>query len=154
MSNSEISNGALVKGGVTVVLGLGLVVGMGFGGVAGCKSFNRYQAVQDAENKTRTSQIKTKNEAELARLTIATQEQRVRIAEQQAEIRLKEAEGLRKAQDEIAKSLTPLYVQLEMTKQIGEIAKSGENSSVIYIPVGPDGLPVVANTPPKADDKK
>lgn len=148
---------AVVGGGATVVVGLGLVAGMIFGGVAGCKSFNRYQSVQDVknkttttridtENKTKAAQLKAKSDAEIARIQIATQKQRVLIAEQQAEIRLKEARGIKMAQDEIAKSLTPLYVQFEMTKQLSEIANSGKNSSVIYIPVGPDGLPVVANT--------
>ncbi|MGI5400606.1 hypothetical protein ACQEVG_14330 [Streptomyces sp. CA-135486] len=36
-----------------------------------------------------------------------------------------------------------------MTEALKDIAKSGKNNTVIYIPVGPDGLPVVADTSQK-----
>lgn len=150
--SDEITPKQIVTSGT---VGLTVLVLLIFGSAAGCRSYDRYQKVQDVknqtettridtENKTRAAQLRAKSEAEVARIQISTQKQRVLIAEQQAEIRLKEAQGVKAAQDEIAKTITPLYVQLEMVKQLGEIAKSGKNSSVVYIPIGPDGLPVVA----------
>lgn len=96
-------------------------------------AYSRYQKRADANNAVKVSAIQIKN-----------QEQRVLIAQQQAQIRLQNAIGIRKAQDEIAKTLTPLYVQFEMTQAIQSIATSGKNNSVIYIPTSPtSGLPVV-----------
>jgi hypothetical protein len=48
----------------------------------------------------------------------------------------------------IAKTLTPLYVQFEMTQALSEIAKSGRNSSIVYIPSGPGGVPFIQGTGP------
>jgi hypothetical protein len=115
--------GPLSIGAVTVV-----------GLIAGCKSFNRYQARADANNKVRISAIQIRNQA-----------QRVRIAKQQAQIRFQRAIGIREAQDEIAKTLTPLYVQFEMVEAMRAIALSGRNDSVIFIPAGANGIPLVSN---------
>jgi hypothetical protein len=55
--------------------------------------------------------------------------------------------GIREAQDEIAKTLTPLYVAFEMTQALQAIATSGQNNSVIYLPTNPvTGLPIVPVT--------
>jgi len=45
--------------------------------------------------------------------------------------------------------LTPLYVQFEMTEVLKEVAKSGENNSIVYIPTGTNGVPLIsaANQP-------
>jgi hypothetical protein len=103
------------------------------GGAAGCKSFQRYQKRADAENNVKVSAIQIKN-----------QEQRVQIAKQHAQIRYQNSIGIREAQDEIAKTLTPLYVQFEMTQALEHIATSGKNNTVIYLPTDPrTGLPVV-----------
>ena len=115
------------------------------GGAAGCKSFNRYQKRADAENNVKVSAIQIKN-----------QEQRVQIAKQHAQIRYQNSIGIREAQDEIAKTLTPLYVQFEMTQALHDIATSGKNNTVIYLPTDPkSGLPVVptSNTTPPVDKK-
>ena len=50
--------------------------------------------------------------------------------------------------DEIAKTLTPLYVQFEMTDALKQIAKSGKNNSVVYLPSGANGIPLVATVNP------
>lgn len=115
------------------VAGLFMVVVLSVGLAAGCKSFTRYQKRADAENHVKVSAIQIKN-----------QEQRVKIAQQQAQIRYQNSIGVRKAQDEIAKTLTPLYVQFEMTQALQQIATSGKNNTVIYLPTSPtSGLPVV-----------
>lgn len=124
-----------------VVVGLTLIVALVFGSVAGCKSFQRYQKRADASNNVKISSIEIRNQA-----------QRVLIATQKAAIRKQDAIGVREAQDEIAKTLTPLYVAWEMTQALEHIATSGQNNSLIYVPTNPNtGLPVVptsnTNTP-------
>jgi hypothetical protein len=115
---------------------LAIVVLLFFGLVAIGKSFNRYQKRADAQNQVKVSAIQIQN-----------QEQRVQIAKQHAEIRYQNSIGIREAQDEIAKTLTPLYVQFEMTQGLQAIATSGKNNTIIYLPTSPtSGLPVVPTT--------
>ena len=100
-------------------------------------AYARYQKRANAENRVKVSAIQIRN-----------QEQRVLIAQQQAQIRLQNAIGIRKSQDEIAKTLTPLYVQFEMTEALKQIAMSGKNNSVVFIPTNPaTGLAAVPTLP-------
>lgn len=101
-------------------------------GLFGIKAFGRYQRLADARNKVKVSTIEIRN-----------QEQRVLITQQEAQIRHEQSKGVREAQDEIAKTLTPLYVQFEMVEAMKEIARSGSNSSVIFIPAGEAGIPII-----------
>jgi|GEM_PF-3157049 len=129
---------------VTAAVGLTALIAIILGCMFGFKAYGRYQARQDTQNYVITSKVRANNQVKLNEIEISQQAQRVKIEQQKAEIRKQNAIGIREAQDIINKTLTPLYVQHEMVDQLGEIAKSGKNSSVIYIPVGPDGLPVVA----------
>lgn len=134
-----------VRYGTFTVLGaLVMIIVIILGCMFGFKAYGRSQAVKDAHNAVTTSQIKANNQVQLNKIEIAQQAQRVKIEQQKAQIRFEKSKGIREAQDEIAKTLTPLYVQFEMTEALKEIAVSGKNSSVIYIPTGADGLPVVA----------
>lgn len=114
-----------------------LLVGALFLLWAGWKSFHRYQIRADAQNAVRVTAIQIKN-----------QEQRVKIAKQEAQIRYERSIGVREAQDEIAKTLTPLYVQFEMVEALKEIAHSGSNNSVVYLPSGANGIPLVSTLDP------
>ncbi len=98
---------------------------------------DRTQALRDANNKVRVSSVEIRN-----------QQQRIRVAKQRAAIRQQNAIGIREAQDEIAKTLTPLYVQFEMTQALLEIARSGKNNSVVYLPSGANGIPLVSTVDP------
>lgn len=108
--------------------------------VVGCimlfKGVGRDQARKDANNKVAVSNIEIRNQG-----------QRIQVAKQEAQIRLQNAVGIRDAQVEIAKTLTPLYVQFEYAQVLERIAKSGSNNSVIYIPTGANGVPIVQNQP-------
>lgn len=96
-------------------------------------AYGRYQTRANATNNVKVSAIEIRNQA-----------QRVLIAKQKAQIRFQDSVGLREAQNEIAKTLTPLYVAFEMTQALQAIATSGQNNSVIYLPTNPStGLPVV-----------
>lgn len=121
--------------GTTILVFVGILVCFGLIiGVASCsKSWSRYQKRADANNNVRVSAIQIRN-----------QKQRVKIAKQHAQIRYQNSIGIRESQDEIAKTLTPLYVAFEMTQALQQIATSGKNNSVIYLPTDPrTGLPVV-----------
>lgn len=116
-----------------LALAVVLVLVVLFGMIAGWKSFHRYQIRADAKNNVKVSAIQIHN-----------QEQRVKIARQEAQIRFERSKGIRESQDEIAKTLTPLYVQFEMVEALKEIAHSGSNNSVVYLPSGANGIPLVS----------
>jgi hypothetical protein len=125
-----------VKGIVAVVVGsvvvLAVLIGLVFGLFTVKRQFSRSQALKDAKNSVRISSIEIQN-----------QKQRVEIAKQKAEIRLQDAIGVRESQDEIAKTLTPLYVQFEMVEALKQIAQTGHNNSVVFLPSGANGIPLV-----------
>jgi NAD-dependent DNA ligase len=60
----------------------------------------------------------------------------------QADQRLIAAVGIRNAQDEIAKTLTPLYVQFEAVQAQLAMAQS-QNHTIVYVPAGTNGTPVI-----------
>lgn len=130
---------------ITIAVGIAALIAIILGCMFGFKAYGRYQARADAQNTVTTSRIGANNKVKLNEIEIAQQEQRVKIEQQKAQIRYEKSKGIRESQDEIAKTLTPLYVQFEMTEALKEIAVSGKNNTVIYIPVGPDGLPAVAD---------
>lgn len=134
--------GRVIKWCAVSFVGLVVLFVLMFGFIAIGKSFGRYQKRADAKNNVKVSAIQIQN-----------QKQRVKIAKQHAAIRYQTSVGIRKAQDEIAKTLTPLYVAFEMTQALQAIATSGQNNSVIYIPTNPTtGLPVVPVTSPQSQD--
>jgi hypothetical protein len=94
----------------------------------------RQQALRDSKNQVLINQVR-----------IGYFKQELQIAKQQANIRQAKAVGIREAQDKIAKTLTPLYVQFEMVQALQQIALSGRNSSVVYIPTGANGIPLISN---------
>lgn len=134
---------------VTVALGIVAILAVLMGAMFGFRAYGRYQDVQAAKNDVKTSQIRANNQITLTNIQVKNQAKRVLIAQQQAQIRLENAKGIREAQDEISKTLTPLYVQLESIEAMKEIAKSGKNATYIYIPSGSGGVPVITTTPTK-----
>lgn len=131
--NNKLS---IPKVAIAVVVSIVLFLVILFGFLAVVKTYSRYQKRADANNNVKVTAIEIRN-----------QEQRVLIAKQKAEIRKQDAIGIREAQDEIAKTLTPMYIAYEMTVAMQAIATSGTNNTVIYIPTNPkNGLPVVPIT--------
>lgn len=107
------------------------------------KTVSRWQARADRNQNRSQQRLDANNEVAVNAIRIRTFQQKVKIAQQQAQIRFVNSTGIKRAQDEIAKTLTPLYVQFEMTEALKQIAVSGRNSSVIYIPSGPAGIPFI-----------
>jgi Tfp pilus assembly protein PilE len=141
--HSERGSADVALGAIGVVVILAVVVGL----LVAFPSYSRWNTrTERAQNRDQSLQD-ARNEVTITNIRIGTTSQKVSIAKQEAQIRYQQAVGVREAQDEIAKTLTPLYVQFEMTQALTEIAKSGKNSSVIYIPTGSNGLPLVAGAP-------
>ena len=124
-------------GAVLIVLvSIGLILGLCVLGAAGCKEYNRYQKRQDAKNRTQIVHQEIKTAAQQAQVNRA----QIEATKAEAEKRVAEAHGIREAQDLIARTLTPLYVQHEAI-QAQKIQGDGDK---LYVPVGPQGIPLVA----------
>jgi hypothetical protein len=117
------------------------VVGMGVLGVAGCKSFNRYQKRADANNRVQVTHINIRNAEQQADVVNAE----IKATQAEAKKRVEEAKGIRGAQDEIAATLTDRYLQHEAIQAQRAIASSPSNS-VIYVPSGNMGVPLIRDT--------
>lgn len=125
--------------GLLALLALVVVVGVGVGGCAGLKAFQRSQARADANNRVAITSINIRNEQQQARV-VAAQNGIVRA---QAYQRYLQAVGVREAQDEIRKTLTPLYVQWDSIQALLKLGESGHNNTVVYLPSGQAGLPTI-----------
>lgn len=71
-----------------------------------------------------------------ARNEVTVQNTLIRATEAQANRRYAEAVGIKRAQDEISKTLTPLYVQHEAIQHLPD-------ARAIYVPSGAQGIPQV-----------
>ena len=113
------------------VLGIVVLVGVTLGLLFGIPAFNRYQAVENANN-----QIAMNNKI------IAQTEQLVSVEQQRAKIKIVEAEGIAAAQKIINETLTDKYLQHEAIGAQIKMAAS-PNHTQIYIPSGNNGIPLV-----------
>lgn len=129
---------------IAVIAAIGLVLGVLIGGWSVVKAVHRHQQVADAKNAVKTTQIQANNQTKLNEIRIAQQAQLVKVAQQKAQIRFENSKGVREAQDEIAQTLTPLYVQFEMVEALKQIAQSGQNNTVVYLPSGDAGIPLIS----------
>lgn len=76
----------------------------------------------------------------------------IQIAEQKALVKVAEAKGIAEAQQIINSSLTTNYLRHEYVKALEECAKA-PNTTIIYVPLGKDGLPFVADIMSEAAGK-
>lgn len=132
------AKGAIVATLVTLLL-LMLVVGGGCGAITGVKAWHRSQKRADANNQVKITHIlirKAQQQAQIVNAEIAA-------TRAQARKRIVEAQGLAEAQRIIHSTLTPLYVQHEAIQAQERIATSGRNNTVIYVPAGTNGTPVI-----------
>ena len=118
------------------LLALFVVAALGLGSCAGLKAFGRGQARSDAHNQVSVTHILIQKAQQQAQINTAE----IAATKAEAQKRYQEAVGIRRAQDEISKTLTPLYVQHEAIQ-----AQEKSPSSHTYIPVGPQGIPLVNN---------
>lgn len=120
---NRISEVPVVKYVIYTIVTICAVAVLCIGGLGGCKAFNRYQRVADAHN------------------SISVERMKVDAVKQRAEQRYQESIGIKRAQDEINRTLTPLYVQHEA---IQALERSG--AATVYIPSGEQGVPLVRDT--------
>lgn len=114
------------------VIGLIVFSVLAIGGIAGCKEFQRYQKRADANNNVKVTTINIRKAQQEARIVRA----QIEATKAKAEQRYQESIGIRKAQDEIAATLTPLYVQHEAISKL-------PSARAVYIPSGAQGIPLV-----------
>jgi len=128
---------------ISITLGALILLLMTLTGLAaGCREYNRYQKRAEANNKAKVTNINIKRAREEAKVRDA----QVQITRAEARQRIAEAEGIRKSQDLIAKTLTPLYIQHEAIEAQKKMAGS-PNHTQVYIPTGPQGIPQVKTVP-------
>ena len=130
---------------ITCVSIVGLVVILFAAGFV-YKSYSRYQKIQDTQNFVKTSQMRANNQTTLNEIQIGQTKQLIQVENQKAQIRVAEANGIAQAQAIINKSLTPLYLQHEAIQAQVRMAGS-PNHTQIYIPTGPNGIPLVQTVP-------
>ncbi|HOX08923.1 MAG TPA: SPFH domain-containing protein [Planctomycetota bacterium] len=73
----------------------------------------------------------------------------VEIAKRQALVKIEEARGVAQAQEIINNTLTTNYIRHEYVNALMSCARS-PNTTIIYVPLGADGLPFVLDPQPKA----
>lgn len=130
---------ATIAVGVAVLLGLALMLAMFFGTLALGKSYSRHQKRADAANQVKVTHIKISQARQQAQINRA----QIAATKAEAEKRYQEAVGIRRAQDEIQTTLTPLYIQHEAIQAQKAIATSGQNNTVVYVPAGTNGTPTI-----------
>lgn len=127
--------GRCVVAVVVVCVVIGLILGL----VTGLKAYGRSQARADAHNKVSITHIEIQKADEEAQINHA----QIKAQEAEAEKRIVEARGIATSQDIIQKTLTPEYIQFEAIKAQERIATSGANNTVIYVPSGTNGTPLI-----------
>jgi hypothetical protein len=121
-----------------IVLALAVFAAGTVGILSGYKAWHRAQQRADANNRVRVTAINIRTAQQQAKV-VAANDDRVRAL---ADQRLIAARGIRNAQDEIQSTLTPLYVQFEAVQAQLAMAKS-QNHTIIYVPAGTNGTPVI-----------
>lgn len=124
---------------VASLLGLALLTGTGVALSAGVKAYSRAEQRKDAENRVQLTRIAIKVAKQRALISRA----QIEATKADAEKRDADAVGIRRAQDEISRTLTSQYLQHEAIQAQKDIATSGQNNTLIYVPSGPIGVPLV-----------
>lgn len=116
---------------------------IGFGGILLCvallfpiafatQSYGRWNTLQDEQNTVQVNDIR-----------IAQTRQLVEVEKQKAQIKVAEANGIAQAQKIINGTLTDRYLQHEAIEAQLEAARNSSHTETIYVPAGPQGIPMV-----------
>lgn len=98
------------------------------------QGYGRWNRLQNEDNQTRINDIKISQTAQL-----------VKVQQQKAQIEIAQAIGIAKSQSIIKSTITPTYLQyLAIEAQKDEI--NSPNHTVIYLPSGDNGIPLVQTT--------
>lgn len=86
------------------------------------------------------------NQTKINDIQIAQTAQLVKIQEQKAQIQIAQAKGIAAAQEIIQGTLTPAYLQY-MAIEAEQAEVQSQNHTIIYIPSGENGIPLVSTVP-------
>jgi type II secretory pathway pseudopilin PulG len=125
--------------GFATVLTVVLIVGVGIALSAVVKAYTRAEQRADAENQVQLTHIAISRAQQQALITRA----QIKATQADADKRVAEAVGIRRAQNEISQTLTGHYLQYEAIQAQKAVATSGRNNTLIYIPSGGNGVPLV-----------
>lgn len=120
---------------VPVVVGVGAFAVLVLGLMFFLPAYSRYQRLQNEHNQTQVNDIQ-----------IAQTQQLVKVEQQKAQIRIVQAGGIAASQHIIAGSLTQAYLQYEAI-QAQQSEVNSQNHTIIYIPSGSNGVPLVTTVP-------
>lgn len=137
--DDRLTPGKVLAWTATVLVVIALCIALIVGVITGVNAWSRGQARANARNNVSITGIQIQNQRQYARV-IAAHNATVTA---QAQQRYLESVGIRRAQDEISRTLTPLYVQHEAIQALQAIATSGRNNTVVYVPAGQNGVPLV-----------
>jgi regulator of protease activity HflC (stomatin/prohibitin superfamily) len=129
----------IVLWGMASVVALVVLIGVGTGISAALKAYSRAEERADAENRVRLTHIAIRRAQQQAHITRA----QIEATEANAEKRYQEAVGIRRAQNEISRTLSDHYLQYEAIRAQRAVATSGRNNTIIYVPSGANGVPLV-----------
>lgn len=138
MDDDSFSLGGLLRWVGAVIAALVVVIALIFALVAASAAFGRYQTLADAQNEVQVNDIK-----------IAQTNQLVQVEKQKAAIRVADAQGIADSQRIIDASLTNQYLEYLAIQAQQEMAQKSDHSATVYIPVGNQGIPVIATQPVK-----
>jgi hypothetical protein len=130
--------GKFVLWATGAVLTAVLIVGVGIGLSAAVKSYRRAEARADAKNRVTLTHIGIDRAEQQAEITRA----QIKATQADAEKQFAQAVGIRRAQNEISSTLTGNYLQYEAIQAQKAVATSGRNNTLIYVPSGPNGVPL------------
>lgn len=122
------------------VIGLVVILAVVFGTNWVAHAVPNYQRSQRLKNENNLTQVND--------IQIAQTAQLVKVQQQKAEIQIAQARGIATSQAIIKSSLTPLYIQylaIEAQKQ----QVNGQNHTIIYVPSGNNGIPLVQTVNPQ-----
>src|SRR5947209_2575382 len=137
---SSNQSGFISETVVSILVVIGIIVGIFFITdylAHAIPSYNRGQRLADERNQVQVNDIQ-----------IAQTKQLVQVEQQKAQVRIAQAQGIAQAQHIIAGSLTQAYLQYEAIEaQKNEI--NSQNHTIIYIPSGNNGVPLVSTVNPQ-----
>ena len=131
-------NAASWLGGLVVAAVV--IIGVGIGLSVALRTVSRAEQRADANNRVALTRIAIRRANEQVRVAYA----QVGAAQADAQARYTEAVGIRRAEDLIATGkLTNPYLQYLAIEAQRAVATSGRNNTLIYLPSGNGGVPLV-----------
>jgi type II secretory pathway pseudopilin PulG len=129
-------------GTVALVVVVVVIFGVVLAFMLGIPSYNRSQARANAANRVKVTHIEIQNAHQEALITHA----QIEATRAKADKRIVEAEGIAVATKDVDKTLTPLYIEHEAVQAQEAIATSGNNNTIIYVPAGTNGTPLITQS--------